>query len=119
MRLTGYIRSADDDTLSISAFQTAPSHIELACSSVLAAFKDEKEESRVTLLIAKDAQVSVVRRCDASQLVATPICGCDPDEVGVAEARPYGSIHPALAKLSNWYFAHWVGVDSHGANEFI
>ncbi len=99
VRLTGFIRSADEHSLSICSSRTAASYLEFPRSAVIAAFREEKEESRVTLLIAKDAQVSVVSRCEASELSSGSTRGCEPEEVGAAEARPYGSIHPALAKL--------------------
>ena len=97
--VTGYVRSTKDNTVSIGKSQTSLSHIEFARTALLAAFEDEEGDSRVTLLIAKDAQVNVVRRCDASQIETCSTCGCEPADVGVAEARPYESIHPALAKL--------------------
>ena len=95
--LTGYIRAVDDDSLSFCSSRSRSSHVEIPRTSVLAAFRDEAEEGRVTLLIAKDAQVAIVRRLDASE-ISTGGTRCEPSDVGVAEARPYSSIDKELGK---------------------
>ena len=97
--VTGYIRSVGKRAFRICKTQTSLSHIKFEKSAVLAAFEDEEKEGQVTFLLASDAQVDVVRRCEASQIDASDSCGCGPVDVGVAEARPYASIHPLLAAL--------------------
>jgi hypothetical protein len=105
VRVTGYIRSSDKKAFCLCKSQTSSSYIKFERSAVLAAFEDEKKEGQVTFLIASDAQVDVVRRYEASQIDTSDRCGCGPGGVGVAEARPYKSIHPALAALQAHYLA--------------
>jgi hypothetical protein len=103
--VTGYIRSVGKRAFSVCKSQTSLSHIKFERSAVLAAFEDEKREGQVTFLIASDAQVDVVRRCDASQIDTSDSCGCGPGGVGVVAARPYKSIHPLLAAAQAEYLA--------------
>ena len=95
--VSGYVRSTDEDTISISNDPTSRSYVEYPRSSVAAAFRDD-ESTKVTLLVASEAEVRIVRHARASGSTGARACGC-PD-IGVQEARPLGSIHPALAELA-------------------
>ncbi len=96
--VSGYVRSTDKATISICMNRTSRSYTEYPRSSVVAAFRDDEESTKVTLLVASDAEVRIVRHARASESYGAWACGY-PD-IGVQEARPLGSIHPALAALA-------------------
>lgn len=96
--VSGYVRSTNEDTIAICKDPTSRSYVEYPRSSVAVAFRDDDESTKVTLLVASEAEVRIVRHARASGSTGARACGC-PD-IGVQEARPLGSIHPALAELA-------------------
>lgn len=96
--VSGYVRSTNEDTIAICEDPKSRSYIEYPRSSVAVAFRDDDESTKVTLLVASEAEVRIVRLARASGSTGARVCEC-PD-IGVQEARPLGSIHPALAELA-------------------
>lgn len=96
--VSGYVRTTNKDAISICKDQTSGSYVEYPRSSIAAAFRDDSESTKVTLLVASEAEVRVVRHVRASDSTEAMACGCL--EIGVQQARPLGSIHPALAALA-------------------
>lgn len=95
--VSGYVRSINEDAISISKDPTSRSYVEYPRSSVAVAFRDDDESTIVTLLVASEAEVRIVRHARASDSTGARKCGC-PD-IGVQEARPYGSIDSALGEF--------------------
>ena len=96
--ISGYIRSVNKDTISLTETQTSSSYTEYTRSSIIAAFEDDKKRGKVTLLIMSDAEVKIVTTRRLNAFKNSRNCRCS--DTGVAEARPLDSIHPALAELA-------------------
>ena len=96
--VSGYIRSINKDTISLAESQTRTSYVVFERSSVVAAFEDEKKNGKVTLLFFSDAEVKIVTTRRLNSFKNSKECRCS--DIGVAEARPLDSIHPALAELA-------------------
>ncbi len=97
--LSGYIHSACDEFIRISTSRGSQSHIECPRAEVLAAFESDEKSGKIVLIVASDAKVRVISYFSAQELNDKKRCDCNND-AGVAEARPLGSIHPALAQLA-------------------
>ncbi len=98
--VSGYIRNTDEDTISICQNQASQSYVEYPRSSITAAFSEDDDSTKVTFLIASDAEVRTVKRSLAKDVAGEKECGCGCSDTGVQEARPLGSIHPALAAFA-------------------
>lgn len=97
--LSGYIHSISDEFVRMSTSRGSQSHIECPKSEILAAFEIDNKSGKTLLLVANDAQLRVISHFRAHDINDKKHCDCSA-EVGVAEARPLGSIHPALAELA-------------------
>jgi hypothetical protein len=96
--VTGYVRSTDEDTISVCEDQTSRSFVEYPRRSIVGAFKEDEDPAKVTFLVKSGAIVRIIRHSRADKVPGKKTCGCsDPD---VREARPLGSIHPALAEFA-------------------
>lgn len=96
--ISGYIRSVHKDTISLTDTQTSSSYTEYPRSSVIAAFEDDKKPGKITLLVLSDTEVKIVTTRRMNTFKNSKKCRCS--DIGVAEARPLDSIHPALAELA-------------------
>ena len=96
--VSGYIRSVGKDTISLAESQIGNSYFVIERSSVIAAFEDEKKESRVTLLVFSDAEIKIVTMRRLNAFKNAKKCKCS--DVGIAEARPLSSIDKALGEFA-------------------
>ena len=94
--LFGYIHSTSDEFIRISTSRGSESHIECPKKEVLAAFERDEKPGSIFLLVANNAQIRIISHFKAHELNERKHCKCN-NETGVAEARPLGTIHPALA----------------------
>lgn len=99
--ISGYIRSTDEDTISICEKQTSQSYVEYPRSAIEAAFNTDEKSTKVTLVVAGDAKVRTVKESFAKDVNGKKDCGCGGSDPDVKEARPPKSIHPALAAFIN------------------
>ena len=97
--ISGYIRSINKDTFTICSSQMSKSYIECPYSAIIAAFKCDEKTTKITFLINNDTSIRIAKDCQVSELNRNKLYGCDDNDIGVAEARPWKSIHPALAEL--------------------
>ncbi len=93
----GYVSKATKETVTIHKTRSIDSFLQIPRNAIVSAHTEEN--SKTVLLVKADAEILFTRMGLASEFVGQS-CGCDGgSDVGVAEARPYKSIHPMLAQL--------------------
>ncbi len=97
--ICGYIRSTAGDCVAICSNRMSGSYLECPRKAILAAFEDEEGGGRTTFLIDRDAAIRVVKIAQAGDLGGPASCGGGDGDIGIAEARPWASIHAELAKF--------------------
>ena len=93
--VSGYVVENNQSTISISKNLGSKTYCEYPREAIVAAYQNNKKSKKVTLIVLQDADVRYIKHAKAKR----HDCSCNEDgEIGVAEARPWKSIHPELAK---------------------